>query len=75
MIECFKLPLVPVRVIVYVPIGVVLLVATVKVDFPVPPDGTMTGLGEKLQVLPEGQPLALRVTIPLKVLTDVRVSV
>jgi hypothetical protein len=73
--ECFKLPLVPVRVIVYVPVGVVLLVATLKVDVAEPPDGTLTGLGEKLQVLLGGQPVALSMTLPLKVFRDFRVSV
>lgn len=50
-------------------------VATLKVDLPEPPDGTVTGLGENLHALLEGQPVTEKVTLPLKVFSDFRVSV
>lgn len=71
-----RLPLVPVMVMVYVPVGVLrLLVATLNVDVAEPFAGTETGFGEKLHVLLGGQPLAVRFTLPLKPEIDVRVSV
>ena len=51
------------------------MVATRKVDVAEPPDGTLTGLGMKLQVLLGGQPVEPRVTFPLKPFSDFRVSV
>jgi hypothetical protein len=60
--ECVKLPLVPVIVSGYVPVGVVDAVETVSVEFPEPP----TDIGLKLAVAPVGSPLTLRFTVPAK---------
>ena len=73
--ECVRLPLVPVIVIGYVPVGVLLLVATVKAEVEELGDVTVTGLGLNAQVLSGGQPLTVRLTIPLKVFTGVKVTV
>jgi hypothetical protein len=54
-------PLVPVIVSVDVPTGVLPLVVTVNVEFPVP----VTVTGEKLAAAPVGSPLALSVTAPV----------
>ena len=59
-VECVKPPLVPVIVSVSVPSGVDFVVATVRVDMPV------VGFGEKLQTAPEGHPLIVRPTLPVK---------
>ena len=56
-----RLPLVPVMVMVEVPVGVVLAVVTVSVEVPLP----LMVPGEKLAVAPVGNPLALRVTVPV----------
>lgn len=69
------MPLVPVMVIGYVPVGVFLLVATVKAEVEELGDVTVTGLGLNAQVLLAGQPLTVRLTIPLKVFTGVKVTV
>jgi hypothetical protein len=61
VVECMRLPLVPVRVSVEVPMGVVLTVVTVSVEVPLP----LIVAGEKLAVAPVGNPLALRVTVPV----------
>ncbi len=52
----------PVTVSVYVPAGVVLLVVTVIEEEPDP----VTDVGLKLALAPEGRPLALKVTVPVK---------
>ena len=49
--------------------------ATLKVDVFEPPDGSVTGLGEKLHTLLGGQPATDRVTLLLKEFSDFRVSV
>src|SRR5215467_10403005 len=60
VVECTRLPLVPVMVTVYVPAGVVVLVVTDMVDEPEP----VTDVGLKLALAPAGNPLALRFTTP-----------
>jgi len=62
VVECTKLPLVPVMVRVYVPAGVDVLVVTDIVEEPEP----ATEVGLKLALAPEGKPLALNVTLPVK---------
>jgi hypothetical protein len=59
-VECVKAPLVPVMVSVSVPSGVDLEVATVRVDV------FVADFGEKLQSAPEGHPLTVRPTLPVK---------
>jgi hypothetical protein len=61
VVECVRLPLVPVRVSVEVPTGVVLAVVTVSVEVPLP----LIVAAEKLAVAPVGNPLAPRVTVPV----------
>ena len=56
-----RLPLVPVMVMVEGPVGVVLAVVTVSVEVPLP----LMVPGEKLAVAPAGNPVALRVTVPV----------
>src|SRR5438067_2425302 len=58
---CVRLPLVPVTVSVYVPAGVAELVVTDKVEEP----EVVTDIGLKLPVAPDGNPLALRFTLPV----------
>jgi hypothetical protein len=58
-----RLPLVPVIVSVYVPVGVLPVVVTFMVLFPEPP---VMGLGLKEALALEGSPLALKVTLPVK---------
>ena len=60
-----RLPLVPVMVSVDVPVAVVLAVVTVSVEVPLP----LSWPGEKLAVAPVGNPLALRVTVPVNPLS------
>jgi len=60
--ECARLPLVPVRVNVELPSGVVELVVTVSVA-PWPP---VADAGLKVAVVPVGNPLALRAIVPVK---------
>jgi hypothetical protein len=62
VVVCTRAPLVPVIVSVLEPVGVVALVVTVIVDDPEP----VTEAGLKLAVASAGNPLALRVTVPLK---------
>jgi hypothetical protein len=66
-----RLPLIPKMVIVESPSGVPAVVVIVSVDEPWP---VMVD-GEKLTVVPAGAPLALRVTVPLKPLWGVTVTV
>ena len=65
------MPLVPVIVNGYVPVGVVPAVATVIVDEP----DVVTDAGLKLAVAPDGSPLALKVTVPEKPPEGVTVAV
>ena len=60
--ECTNVPLVPVIVRGYVPVGVVVAVETVSVEFPEPE----TDAGLKLAVAPAGKPLTPRLTVPVK---------
>jgi len=64
-------PLVPVIVMLYVPVGVVLTVVTVIVDGPEP----VTELGLKLAPAPVGSPLALKLTAPVNPFTAPTVTV
>src|SRR5262244_992627 len=61
VVACVKLPLVPVIVSVDVPTGVLPVVVTVNVELPLP----VTDAGEKLAVVPAGNPLAPSVTTPV----------
>jgi hypothetical protein len=64
-------PLVPVIVIENVPVGVVLLVVTVIVEEP----DVVTDVGLKPALAPAGNPLALRLTVPVKPPDGVTVAV
>ncbi len=64
VVECVSAPLVPVRVRVALPDGVVPVVLIVRVE--VPELVTDGGLNEA--VATAGRPLALRVTVPVKLL-------
>jgi hypothetical protein len=68
---CERVPLVPVIVMENVPVGVVLLVVTVIVEEP----DVVTDVGLKLALAPAGNPLALRLTVPVKPLDGVTVAV
>lgn len=59
VVECVRLPLVPVIVKVKVPAGVVALVVTDMVDDPEP----VTEAGLKLALAPAGNPLTLKLTL------------
>ncbi len=65
VVECTRLPLVPVMVSVEVPAGVEELVETESVELPEP----ATEVGLKLPVAPFGNPLTLNVTVPVKPFT------
>ena len=71
VVECVRLPLVPVMVSVDVPAAVVLAVVTVSVEVPLP----LIVAGEKLGVAPVGNPVALRVTVPVNPLSAPTVTV
>ena len=71
VVVCVRAPLLPLIVNVYVPAGVVVLVATVMEEEPEP----ITDGGLKLAVAPAGNPLALNVTIPVKPPEGVTVTV
>ena len=62
--ECDVVPPVPVIVSVYVPVGVVVAVEIVSVEWPEPE----TDMGLKPAVAPVGKPLTLRFTVPVKLL-------
>ena len=64
-------PLVPVMVSVYVPVGVVELVVTLMALLPEPP---VMGFGLNVALAPEGSPLALSVTLPVKLPIAVTVA-
>ena len=61
VVECVRLPLVPVIVSVGLPAGVLLLVCTVSVALPDP----VTVLGLNVPVAPLGNPLTPKLTAPL----------
>jgi hypothetical protein len=67
-----RLPLVPVIVSVKVPVVVLEIVETFMVLVPEPP---VIGLVLKVADAPEGSPLALRVTLPVKPPEGVTVAV
>jgi hypothetical protein len=71
VVLCVRLPLTPVRVRVYAPAGVEVEVVTVSVDEPPP----VIVVGLNAAVAPVGNPLALKVTTPVKPLTAVVVKV
>jgi hypothetical protein len=63
--EWLRSPLVPITLSLAVPLGVPLVVVTVRLEVP------EALSGEKLAVAFEGKPVALSDTVPLKSLTDV----
>ena len=69
--ECDKLPLVPVIVKVYVPVGVVLAVEMLSVEEPEPP----IEAGLKLAEAPLGNPLTPRLTVAVKPLSALTLAV
>ena len=74
MVECFRLPLVPVIVSVYVPVGVLRFVETLRVEF-AGEGGSVSDVGLKVQVLRGGQPVRLKLTVPAKPFSAVAVAV
>jgi hypothetical protein len=74
VVECFRLPLVPVIVRVYVPVGVLRFVETVRVEF-FGDGGSVSDDGLKLHVLRRGQPVILKLTVPAKLFNEVTVVV
>src|SRR5262245_8664100 len=75
VVACDSAPLVPVRVKVYVPVGVDAAVATFSVEPAEPPEGGVTGFGANEAVAPDGRPLTDSVVAALKPLTLVTVAV
>ena len=71
---CAIPPLVAVMVSVTVPWGLLLLLAMVSVDAPVPPAARVTGLGLNDAVVLPGRPVTLSVTLPWKPFVDVRAT-
>src|SRR5438477_284237 len=71
VLECVRLPLVPVMVSVNVPVDAVLRVETLIVDEPEP----LSDVGLKLAVAPAGNPLTLRLTVPANPLSEPTVAV
>jgi hypothetical protein len=71
VVERTSAPLEPVMLMAKVPVGVLAVVATVIVEEP----EVVTEAGEKLAVAPEGSPLALKVTVPVKPPDGVTVAV
>src|SRR5260370_865286 len=60
---------------VNVPVGLFLIVVTVRVELEELGDVTVTGFGLKMPVLPVGKPLTLRFTVPLYPFNGVSVTV
>lgn len=76
MVECVRLPLTPVIVIVNVPVGVCPpLPVSVRVEVPGPPDAAVTLVGLKLALTPVGSVPVESETVPLKPFNDVIVIV
>src|SRR5579863_5770858 len=69
VVECLRVPLVPVMVSVKVPL-VFLVVGTLRVEVDALGDVTVTGFGLNVPV----KPVTARVTLPLKVLRGVKVK-
>ena len=67
VVECDRVPLVPVIVRAYVPAAIVDAVRTVSVELPEP----VTDVGLKLAVAPAGKPLTLKVAVPVKLFSAV----
>src|SRR4051812_42629999 len=65
-------PPVPVIVRVYVPGAACFCTVTVRVDVPVPPALSATGLGLNELDVRLGSPLTLRLTLPVKLLSEPR---
>ena len=65
VVEWTKEPLVPVIVMVYVPVGVVVAGFTPNVEFPDP----VTVAGVNRNCVPAGNPLTLKVTVPVNPFT------
>lgn len=61
LVDCVSEPLVPVRVSVELPVGVLPVVLTVNVELP----DVVIEAGLKENVVPAGKPLALRLTEPV----------
>lgn len=72
VVEWVSDPLLPVMVSVKVPSAVLELVVTLMVLLPDPP---LIGFGLNEALAPEGRPLTLRVTLPVKAPTAVTVTV
>jgi hypothetical protein len=62
VVVCDRVPLAPVIVRGYVPTAIVAAVETVSVELP----EAATDAGLKLAVAPVGNPLTLRLTVPVK---------
>lgn len=73
VVECVKLPLVPVMVKVYVPGAVEAVVCAVSVELPA--GGTFREVGFSVQVVLAGQPETVSPTVPLKPLIAVTAAV
>ena len=69
-----KLPLVPVIVKVNVPVGVLLVVWTVRVELALPLAGGVTDVGLSVQVVFEGHPLTVSPTAELNPFKEVTVT-
>ena len=69
VVGCDTVPLEPFTVIVKLPLGVELDVATVTVDEPEP----VIDVGFNVGVAPEGNPLTARLTTPLKPFNELTV--
>jgi len=72
VVECVRLPLAPVTVKVYVPAGTELEAATFKVEEPEPP---LMEVGLKVAVAPAGNPVMLKLIVPLKPLFGLTLAV
>jgi hypothetical protein len=72
VVECDKVPLVPVIVSVTVPVGVEPAVVTVSVEDPEP---LLTGVGLNVPVAPLGSPLMVKLTAPVKPLSGLTFAV
>ena len=68
------MPLVPVMVNVNVPVGVFFAVETVNVEF-AGDGGKLTEVGLNVQVACDGQPLMLKLTVPVNEFNAVTVDV
>ena len=70
--ECTRLPLVPVIVNVRVPVGVCLVVDSVRVELPA--GGSVTEGGVNVWLVFAGEPLTLNVTLPANPFEGVAVT-